>query len=281
MTSRPVFALPLLLTLPWVCLAGGCAPGVDAGADTGAPSSLRVMTYNIAAGHGDLAGIAATICSAEADVVALQEVDVHWGERSAFADQASELAARCGMDVRFGPIYTLPSGAPAGAARQYGVAVLSRHPITAWENHPLTRVSTQAETGPEPLPGFLEITVDVGGTRVRVFDTHLDYRPDPAVRRAQVAEMLAVIGAEDGPTILMGDMNASPEREELAPLFRRFRDAWTEGGDQGFTYPGAEPVRRIDYVFYSGPLRVVSARVVDSDASDHRPVVVDFAVGEP
>jgi endonuclease/exonuclease/phosphatase family metal-dependent hydrolase len=275
MTNPSAFTLSLLLTLPVVVSAGACGPETDAGA----LPALRVMTYNIAAGHGDLTRIAETICSAEADVVGLQEVDVHWGERSAFADQASELAVRCGMDFRFGPIYTFPSPEPGATSRQYGVAVLSRHPITEWENHPLTRLSTQAETGPEPLPGFLEVTVDVGGTPVHVFDTHLDYRPDAAVRRAQVAEMLAVIGATDRPTILVGDMNAPPEREELAPLFRRFRDAWGEGPDPGHTYPGDEPVRRIDYVFYSGPLRVVSARVVASDASDHRPVVVDFAVG--
>lgn len=277
MTIPRAFTLSLFLTLP----AMGCARANGPDADAGATSGLRVMTYNIAAGHGDLTRIAETICSAEADVVGLQEVDVHWGDRSAFADQASELAARCGMDFRFGPIYTLPSAEPGGTPRQYGVAVLSRHPITAWENHPLTRLSTQTDTGPEPLPGFLEVTVDVDGTPVHVFDTHLDFRPDPAVRRAQVAEMLAVIGVSDRPTILMGDMNAPPEREELAPLFRRFRDAWSQGADAGFTYPGVEPVRRIDYVFHSGALRVVSARVVASDASDHRPVVVDFTLGEP
>ena len=53
--------------------------------------SLRVMTYNIQAGGGDLASIAAVIRGADVDLAALQEVDVHWNTRSAFADQAEEL----------------------------------------------------------------------------------------------------------------------------------------------------------------------------------------------
>jgi endonuclease/exonuclease/phosphatase family metal-dependent hydrolase len=268
---------PTLLVLGFLagCWSLACGPETPAAP----PEGLRVMTYNIAAGRGDLAVVADTICAAGADVVGLQEVDVHWGERSGFADQAVGIADRCGMDFRFAPIYTLPPTEPGRAPRQYGLAILSRHPITGWENHTITRLSTQADTGPEPLPGFLEVTLDVGGTAVRVFDTHLDYREDPAVRRLQVEEMLGIIGDDPGATVLLGDMNAPPERDELAPLFLRFRDAWQGNPDPGFTYPAEAPVRRIDYVFHSGPLQAVSARVVPGAASDHRAVVVDFLLG--
>jgi len=43
------------------------------------PTTLRVMTFNIHAGHGDLTRTAAVIRESHADVVALQEVDVHRG----------------------------------------------------------------------------------------------------------------------------------------------------------------------------------------------------------
>jgi endonuclease/exonuclease/phosphatase family metal-dependent hydrolase len=211
-------------------------------------------------------------------VVGLQEVDVHWSERSGFADQAAELAEACDMEVRHGPIYSLPSLEAGLPPREFGVAVLSRRPILAWENHRITRLSTQADAGPEPMPGFLQVTVDVDGVPVEVFATHLDFRPDPSVRRAQVAEMLSIMGRMERPTILVGDLNATPERGELAPLFSRMRDAWDAGSGEGFTFPGNAPERRIDFVLVAGPLAVSEARVLETDASDHRPVVADLAL---
>jgi endonuclease/exonuclease/phosphatase family metal-dependent hydrolase len=243
---------------------------------TAAPGGLRVRTYNLHFGHENVPRLASVICGTGADVIALQEVDVHWSERSGFADQAAEIASACGLEFRYGPIYDLPPLEPGKPNRQFGVAILSRRPILSSHNHLLTRLSTQADAAPAPMPGFLQVTVDVDGTEVDVFSTHLDYRPDPAVRRAQVGEMLAILGDGSRPTILLGDMNAPPERNELAPLFARLRDAWAGNADPGFTYPGDAPTARIDYVFLSGPVRVVSARVPATEASDHRPVVADL-----
>ena len=271
-------AAPVLLAASLLALfATSCA---DRAADS-PPPILRVMTYNVHYGDPDLGAMAQVICSSGADVVGLQEVDVHWGERSAFADQAAELAAACGMDHRYGPIYSLPPLEEGQPPRHFGVAILTRLPVLAWENHRLTRLSTQSDAGPEPMPGFLEVTVKVEGTPVRVFVTHLDFRPDPAVRSAQVSEMLSVMGSLVAPTVLVGDMNATPDRPELAPLFTSLRDVWAHGEGDGFTFPGDTPVRRIDYVFVAGPLDVSSVRVLDTAASDHRPVMAELVLTPP
>jgi endonuclease/exonuclease/phosphatase family metal-dependent hydrolase len=241
--------------------------------------SLRVMTYNIEAGAGDLAATIAAIRAAAPDVVALQEVDVHWSARSAFADQATAIAGGLGMQSRFAHIYDLAGADPAAPRREYGVALLSRYPIVAWTNHAITRLSTQADDAhPAPMPGFLEVVLDVGGIRVRAFDTHLDYRPDPAVRRQQVAETLVIIGAAATPVLLFGDLNAPPTAPELQPLLQRLSDSWTSSSDPGLTYPAASPLKRIDYVLTSPHFTVRNAAVPDTRASDHRPVVVDLTL---
>lgn len=242
-----------------------------------APHLLRVMTWNIAAGRGDLAQTAEVIRSSGADIVALQEVDVHWSERSGFADQAARLAAMLDMDVRFAPIYRLP-GAEGSPEREFGVALLSRRPIVSFRNHEITRLSTQADDAePRPMPGFLDAVVQVGRVTVRVLDTHLDYRPDPQVRAQQVADMLEILGETTRPVILLGDLNAPPDAPELTPLRARLRDVWT-GSGSGFTYPADAPVRRIDYILTSGHFAVLDVRVLDTRASDHRPVVADLIV---
>lgn len=276
--AAPALFAPALLAMALVAFPAASCGG---GGSEAPPPTLTVMTYNVHYGDPDLGAMAEVICGSGADVVGLQEVDVHWGERSAFAHQARELAEACGMDHRYGPIYSLPPLEAGRPPREFGVAVLTRLPVLDWENHLLTRLSTQSGSGPEAMPGFLRVTVDVHGTPVRVFVTHLDFRPDPSVRSAQVSEMLSVMGSLDTPTVLLGDLNATPDRVELAPLFTALRDAWSEGDGEGHTFPGDEPVRRIDYVLVAGPLEVLSARVLPTAASDHRPVVAELSVARP
>jgi len=240
---------------------------------------VRAMSFNIAAGAGDLDEIASVIRTSSAHVIALQEVDVHWGDRSNFADQATRLGELLGMQVRFAPIYRNPSGDSLRPMREFGVALLSTHPIEAFRNRPLTRLSTQQTSAlATPMPGLLDATVNVRGVQLRVMNTHLDYRADPAVRRQQVDEMLAVIANVDGPLVLFGDLNAPPDAPELAPLFSRLRDAWHGRSDAGFTYPALAPTKRIDYVLTSAGIRVIAASVLDTRASDHRPVIADLVL---
>jgi len=269
------FILSLAGTLALASCAHHPAPATPA-------QSLRVMTYNIQAGAGNLDGIADVIRSSGAEIVALQEVDVHWHARSGFADQAAVLADRLGMQVRFAPIYQLPGASASSPSREYGVALLSRHPIVAFTNHQITRLSTQADaTAPTPMPGLLEAVVAVGSTRVRVFNTHFDYRADPSVRRRQVAETLSLIGSSAIPTLMFGDFNAGSDAPELAPLLARLHDTWTAAADAGYTYPSGTPAKRIDYILASAHFRSAASRVLDRRESDHRPVVADLVLAEP
>ncbi|WP_077801137.1 endonuclease/exonuclease/phosphatase family protein [Streptomyces sp. JHA26] len=269
-----VLAAVLLSTAAPASALDGDAPGAKAPA-----VPLRVATYNIHAGAGadqvfDLDRTAEAVRGLRADVIGLQEVDVHWGARSDFVDEARALAGKLGMRAYFAPIYDLDPATPGAERRRYGVAVLSRYPILAAENHEITRLSTQtSDPVPAPAPGFAEVTVNVRGAHAHVYATHLDYRADPSIRAAQVDDMLEVLAADRGPKILVGDFNAEPTAPELAPLWRELRDAAPDGGG---TYPATTPVKRIDLVTVSPDITVTGAGTVATDASDHRPVVTDL-----
>jgi endonuclease/exonuclease/phosphatase family metal-dependent hydrolase len=259
--------------------------GIPTSAATGHDVALRVMSYNIHTGIGsdgalDLARTAAAIRDSGADVVGLEEVDVHWDARSDFRDQARDLARLTHMRVFFAPIYDLPPLTEGAPRRQYGLAMLSRYPILRADNHWITRLSTQDPNPvPEPAPGFPEIVVLAHGVPVHVYATHLDYRADPAVREMQVADTLRILGEDPrgARQVLLGDFNAEPAAPELAPLWTYLSDAWTSA-DPGFTYPADVPAKRIDYVTVSPGVRVRAAAVPETLASDHRPIVADLAV---
>jgi endonuclease/exonuclease/phosphatase family metal-dependent hydrolase len=241
------------------------------------PPRLSVATYNIHHGAGtddrlDLERIAAEIERGGAEVVGLQEVDRHWGDRSGFVDQAAWLAGRLGMEVVYGPNLDLDPPTPDSPRRQYGTAILSAHPIVSSRNTLLPR----PESGEQR--GLLEAAIDVDGVPVRVGNTHLQHN-SAVERRAQAERIVELLAPVRQPIVLMGDLNARPGTPELSPLAPRFVDAWPRGGEgDGFSYPASGPNARIDYVLTTADVDVASARTVASPASDHIQVVADLVL---
>lgn len=248
--------------------------------------TVRVMTYNIHAGIGtdgryDLSRLAHVIHRSGASIIGLQEVDDHWGSRSRFQNVIKILAEKLNMHYFFAPIYNLSPLQSGDPNRKFGVAVLSKYPIIHATNHPITRLSTQVSNpSPVPAPGFAEAVVNVKGAKVSFYVTHLDYRSDPSVRKMQVSDMVNILSKNSrAQKILVGDMNAGPQAAELAPLFARFQDAWgVTYAEAGYTYPAIDPVKRIDDILTTPNIQVQSARVIDTLASDHRPVIADVTL---
>jgi endonuclease/exonuclease/phosphatase family metal-dependent hydrolase len=282
--GRTIAAVAALL-LPAAGLAS-TAPS-SAGTPEQRDVTLRVVNYNIHTGIGsdgrlDLDRTIETLRGFDADVIGLEEVDVHWAARSDWRDQAHEIARGLDMEVFFAPIYRLDPPAEGEPMREYGLAVLTDLPVLSTEDHLLTRLSTQSsDPVPEPAPGFPEVVVNARGAIVHVYATHLDYRADPSVRAMQVDDTLQILD-EDGERaqqVLVGDFNAPPDAPELAPLWTELIDSWDVAGQgAGLTYPAVDPVKRIDYVTHSPNVETVDAEVVDTIASDHRPVVADLVV---
>lgn len=272
---HPVRAVVLLGALIATVVTG--TGGAGAGPSAPPPRPLRVATFNIHHGVGlddllDLERIAATVEAAGAEVVGLQEVDVHFGERSNFVDQATWLADRLGMYVVFGANLDRDPPAPGAPRRQYGTAILSEHRITEWTNTLLPR----PEGGEQR--GLLEVRIRVRGLPVRVFNTHLQHNSQ-VERLAQVAAIRDVLAGTDESVVVLGDLNATPDSPEIDNLTEDLVDAWvTAGVGDGYTYDAATPHARIDYVMSSGDVVARTAAVVTTDAADHLPVVVDLGL---
>lgn len=234
------------------------------------------MSYNIRLGRDvdgplGLERIAEVIGAQNADLVALQEVGRHWSADSDFADQPAELQRLLDMEAVYGANLDRDPPEPGAPRRQYGTAILSAWPILGSENILLPRESTENEQR-----GLLVLDVDVEGEPFRLHNVHLSVSPQD--RRLQADALLAAADNAAVPHALVGDFNARPTARELAPLFERYRDAWTVAGEgDGFTFPASGPTARIDYVLISPELTVRTVSVPALQGSDHLPLVAELA----
>lgn len=265
-----------LFTAVWILVAG-CAQqpygemvtGPDPAADP--TNSIRVMAYNIHHAGGmdgvvDIERIADVILESGADVVALQEVDVMVG-RSGHIHQVRELARLTGLEhTAFGANIDLDEG-------WYGTATISRFPILEERNTHFEQI------GPEQR-GVLETLLDVNGEELLFLNTHLDHRGgDDRERILYVNETREkILPRYDADRILFaGDFNTRPVSEAYRLVTEYMTDSWMEVGEgEGNTIPSNDPNRRIDYIFYKGALRPLSAWVPRTTASDHLPVAAIF-----
>jgi endonuclease/exonuclease/phosphatase family metal-dependent hydrolase len=260
-----------LIALPLLAGGGGdsTSPANDSPAAT---HDLRVMTYNLHCGFGArgylrLEEQAAVIASQRPDIVALQEVSRGWIINGG-VDVLAWLAHRLDMDYRFAPT----------ADPLWGNATLSRRPIVA--SHHLDYPSDAQQ---QIRRGLVEISVAADGDAVpwNVINTHFHHRrSDSGVRVEQASVLLETWGGRPR-TLLLGDLNATPESPEMGVL----RDAGLgdsvgarlgvgaklgDGGlGDGYTFRADALDRRIDYIWLSPDLRSHDLVIVPSTASDH------------
>ena len=246
-------------------LATGGSPVASSAQGSSTTRELRVLTFNIHHAEGtdgtlDVARVARVITESRADVVGLQEVD-RGVERTGRRDLLKEIADLTGMRYAFGKNIDHQGG-------DYGNALLTTLPILSEGNKHLP-----TDSGGEQR-GVLQVVLDVGGTRVLVLTTHLDYRREGTQRVASAEALLGMLEAwEQGPAIVMGDFNDTPGSATHTRLLSAFSDVWSAvGRGDGFTIPVESPNRRIDWILVRG-LEPVRAEVLHTNASDHLPVV--------
>lgn len=243
-------------------------------ADDATPT-IRVLCYNIHYGQGndgvyDVRRLADVINRHQPDLVALQEVDVGV-KRSGRIHEAQLLGELTGMSVRYGPTQHYQGGL-------YGNAVLSRLPIVDVAIHPLPYTESTPERVTYPRGA---IAVTLRGPRdklIRFISTHFQHNV-PADRVAEAAAINELFASDEIPTILAGDMNASPGSKPIQILLEQWTG--TAGDAPQPTAPSAKPKSRIDYIFYRPPAAfgLIDAAVVDEPmASDHRPVFAELSL---
>jgi endonuclease/exonuclease/phosphatase family metal-dependent hydrolase len=217
---------------------------------------LRVMTYNVRSLRDDIEALADAVRSCAPDVLLVQEAPrfARWRSKRA------ELARRCGLVV-------------ATADRPGGLCVMTALRVDLIK----TSFSLLPLTFGHHRRAIVGATLAFGGVQWRVLSVHMS--TDPAERRRHLPALAsALIVDETTPLIVGGDINEDPGGPMFGELAARLQDCFAVAGPGlGFTSPAVSPRRRLDAIFASSSLNVVSCGVVEAagieSASDHRPVL--------
>ena len=202
--------------------------------------------------------MADTILQCGADIVGLQEMR-DTGTDEGYDRQVPILSELTGMsDWYFAKAIAFKGINP------YGNGFLSRYPIRKAETIPIPDPDPRQYDGYYETRCVLKAELENGMT---VMVCHFGLNPD----EQESAVQTIVKNLVPEKCILMGDFNVEPDNPVLDPIRARMKDTAEMFPEPRLSYPSDAPVQKIDYIFVSPDMNVLSADIPAIVASDHRP----------
>lgn len=223
---------------------------------------MKIMTYNIAHCYDfeqkkiDYSSVANVIKQCAPDFVGLNEVRDK-GENFEYENQPEILSELTGLKYHYFAKAIEFDGNP------YGNAFLSKHTIAETETIPVPDPDPKTGDAYYETRCVLKVKLENGLT---VMVAHFGLNKDE--QENAVATVLD--NMPDEKCVLMGDFNVKPNSEILKPLYEVMKDAASSIGNMG-TFPSHTPDRKLDYIFVTPDIEVVSAEIPIFLTSDHRP----------
>jgi endonuclease/exonuclease/phosphatase family metal-dependent hydrolase len=173
---------------------------------------------------------------------------------------------------------------------EQGLELLSAHPITAATNefyykHYEYMLDWSAWKADDHGRSVQVMSVDVAGKPLQILNLHGIWNQDRQGDARTLAQCTYVVQAakrNNIPTIIVGDFNLSPDSPSIQYMNKHFRNLITEYSIKT-TRPdfndGIDVGNNIvDYIFVSDSIAVHNFAVVQTDISDHLPLVLDFDI---
>ena len=231
--------------------------------------SLRVMTYNIRAADYGLKRIIATVQKGEADIIALQEVD-KLVRRTGRIDQPKKIARSLGMKYVFRKHFSYQGG-------EFGLVLLSRYKIDHVERVRVRRSNLVLLKARVHTPERPVTVIVVHFHPTNPLDKATIKKENDAARLREAKRAFEIATIYDTSYLIMGDFNANSGSPAYGLFAEKFQDCCRVGGGLwDKTWPAKFPITRIDYIWVSRHFRVLRCRTLESNASDHLPVVAEI-----
>jgi len=225
---------------------------------------MKIMTYNILSCRKypglelDFSAPAKVIRELDADVVGLNEVR-DAGPSADYDAQTEILSKLCNMPYRY-----FAKAVDIGCENPYGNALISRVPLLSCET--IRIPDPNPRTGKDYYETRCVLKARLEGD-ITVLVTHFGLNRD----EQQNAVQTVLANLEEERCILMGDFNVWPDNDILQPLRARLKDTAEAFENSLCSFPSDAPDRKIDYIFVTPDVEVLSADIPQIVSSDHCP----------
>ena len=229
---------------------------------------MRIMSFNtqhclnFLEQRVDYDIMARAILDCGADIVGLNEM-FDEGDGCAFCAQTKKLSELTGLENWYF------AKAIDDADGPYGNGFLSKYPIKSVQTIKIPDPSPRAYNGYYETRCLLKAELENGFT---VLVTHFGLNPDE--QENAVKTILENMKSEK--CILMGDFNVHPDNEVLMPIREKMIDTSLGFFENKGSWPSDKPQAKIDYIFVTPDVKVISADIPELVASDHRPHLAEI-----
>ncbi len=208
--------------------------------------------------------MAEAIKKCNADVVGLNEMydKSHMEE---FDLQTKKLADLTGMKYyNFAEACTLEEGT-------FGNGILSKIPFEKVEVIPVPEEEIKRGTQLYEPRCLLKVKLENG---FNILIIQFGLNEDEHI----IAVKTVIENLEDEKCILMGDFNVTPDNEVLKPIREKMKDTADLFTEPLLSFPSDKPFKKIDYIFASEDVEVLSADIPAIISADHRPHVAEIRI---
>lgn len=225
---------------------------------------MKIMTYNILSCRRypervlDFSAPAKVIRELDADVVGLNEVR-DAGPSADYDAQTEILSELCDM-----PQHYFAKAVDIDGENPYGNALISRIPLLSCET--IRIPDPNPRTGKNYYETRCLLKAKLAGD-ITVLVTHFGLNRDE--QENAVRTVLQHLTPER--CILMGDFNVRPDNDILDPLRARLKDTAEVFEKPLCSFPSDAPDRKIDYIFVTPDVEILSADIPRIVSSDHCP----------
>ncbi len=236
---------------------------------------IKLMTFNIQHGRNynfagdviDLPAMADNVRAQDPDIFGLNEVRV--GESkdhsTGLSDQPAFFSETLGYHSYFG-------NAIVRENYIYGNAVFSKTPMLECEKIMIPDV-VEREGAYYESRCVIKSVYDFQGKKLTVLNTHFGL--GKGEDKCAVDTVLSLLDSIDTPVVLMGDLNKTPDDEQIKRISDVLVDAHAYLGKDELTFTSDKPEIRIDYIFVRGA-EILSADTIKRVVSDHYAITAEI-----
>lgn len=241
---------------------------------------LTILQWNIWYKE-DIDNIAKLLQQYKPDIICMQELTRDYAKQRT-ADTTKYIAEKLGYN------YFAESMRPNDEWIQCN-GVFSRFPIvdtySSWINEPIGTGGIDDEHR-----AYVEATLNLGDTELTVGTTHMSYTHkfiSTPRKEGEADKLVAALSRKKRQhMIFTGDLNATPG----SPTFQKVSSILNNAGPDDsqntwttkpFSYEGFEETElnwRLDYIFASAEVKVISSEVIQTEYSDHLPVMATVEI---